>query len=94
LAWVADAISRRGPGDEAAELPAREVWTMSLDGSDRRPLTRFNGEDDEGLGRAWVGDLAWSPNGGRLAVQVIYGIAEPRAAIALLELDSALQRNE
>jgi Tol biopolymer transport system component len=94
LVWAADAIARRGPGDEAGELPAREVWTMSLDGSDRRPLTRFNGDDNEGLGRAWVGDLAWSPNGGQLAVQVIHGIAEPRAAIVLLELDPALRRNE
>jgi Tol biopolymer transport system component len=92
LAWIADAAGGRGPRDEAGELPAREVWTMSLDGSDRRPLTRFNGEGPEGLGRTWVGDLAFDPRGDRLAVQVVYGAAEPRAAIVILELDSMLRR--
>jgi Tol biopolymer transport system component len=92
LAWVADAAGRRGPSDPTGALPAREVWTMSLDGADRRPLTRFNGEGTEGLGRAWVGDLAWSPRGDRLAVQVIHGAAEPRAAIVVLELDPDLRR--
>lgn len=94
LAWSADAVARRGPADAGGELPAREVWTMGLDGADRRRLTRFNGEGAEGLGRAWVGDLAWSPRGDRLAVQVVHGVAEPRAAIVVLELDPALRRPE
>jgi Tol biopolymer transport system component len=92
LAWAADQAGARGPADAEGELPAREVWTMSLDGSDRRPLTRFNGEGPEGLGRAWVGDLAFAPRGDRLAVQVVHGVAEPRPAIVILELDPALGR--
>jgi Tol biopolymer transport system component len=92
LAWAADAVGRRGPADAEGELPAREVWTMALDGADRRPLTRFNGEGEEGLGRTWVGDLAWSPRGDRLAVQVVHGAAQPSAAIVVIELDPALHR--
>jgi Tol biopolymer transport system component len=93
LAWAADAASARGPRVEDSELPAREVWTMALDGSQRRPLTRFNGEGPEGLGRAWVGDLAFDPRGDRLAVQVVYGVAETHSAIVILQLDPSLRRS-
>jgi Tol biopolymer transport system component len=75
------------PGTEGGELPAREVFVMDLDGGSKHQLTRFNSAGAvESLGRAWVGDLAWSPDGERLAVQVIYGIAEAHPAIVLLEL--------
>ena len=94
LAWAADAAAGRGPRAEESELPAREVWTMALDGSQRRPLTRFNGEGVEGLGRAWVGDLAFDPLGDRLAVQVVYGVAEARAAIVILQLSEKLRRSD
>jgi Tol biopolymer transport system component len=87
--------SARGPGPAYPEgkageaLPAGEVWLMEIDGSDKRALTRFNDASSaESLGRAWVGDLAWSPDGGRLAVQVVSGIAEGRPAIVLLEVES------
>ena len=94
LAWAADQAGARGPADAEAELPAREVWTMSLDGSDRRPLTRFNGEGPEGLGRAWVGDLAFAPRGDRLAVQVVHGVAEPLWHGQAPRCDSQRRRGE
>jgi hypothetical protein len=67
---------------------------MALDGSQRRPLTRFNGEGPGGLGRAWVGDLAFDPRGDRLAVQVVYGVAETHSAIVILQLDPSLRRSD
>ncbi|HVS62816.1 MAG TPA: hypothetical protein VMT85_04830 [Thermoanaerobaculia bacterium] len=83
------ALGPPAPGSETGErLDAAEVWLMALDGADKRPLTRFNEPNSpEGLGRTWVGDLAWSPDGNRLAVQVVHGVTEGEPAIVLLELD-------
>jgi Tol biopolymer transport system component len=91
IAFASQVAGARGPaapdGEPGGSLPAGEVWLMALDGSDKRALTRFNDSGSpEGLGRAWVGDLAWSPAGDRLAVQVVRGVAEGRPAIVLLEL--------
>lgn len=94
IAWVADAVGRLpGPATDGGELPAREIWTMALDGSDRRQLTRFNDPRAvEHLGRVWVGDFDWSPRGDQLAVQVIYGVAEPHEEVVILELDPGFAR--
>jgi Tol biopolymer transport system component len=91
IAFASQEPGARGPaapGRDAREaLPAAEVWLMGLAGEDKRQLTRFNDTSSpESLGRTWVGDLAWSPDGDRLAVQVVSGVAEGRAAIVLLEL--------
>lgn len=94
IAFSSERPTARGPAAPGAEhgetLGAGEVWLMGLAGEDKRPLSRFNeAESVESLGRTWVGDLAWSPEGDRLAVQVISGVEEGRPAIVVLELDAA-----
>ncbi|HVS16080.1 MAG TPA: hypothetical protein VMV46_19355 [Thermoanaerobaculia bacterium] len=94
IAFASEVGSAPGPaapdGEPGSRLAAGEVWLMGLDGSDKRALTRFNDSASlESLGRTWVGDLAWSPAGDRLAVQVVRGVAEGRPAIVLLELEGA-----
>lgn len=47
-----------------------ELWIMDADGNNPRQLTFFNrpGAPESNGRRAFVGDLAWSPDGSRLAI--------------------------
>ena len=88
VVWTTDrGIPRTGD----PRLPWRgDLWLRSLSGIRQERLTFFNDPaSDHYLGEALVADLAWSSDGRRLALQVVF-VGEndrgPRQAIYLLEI--------
>ncbi len=98
VAFTSNAGIRGAEPDQA--VPAadrRELWLMDADGSNKRRLTFFNDPaSDHSLGHAYVGDLAWSPRGDRIAVHVVWGGSRnggrPREALYRIDLDPSFRR--
>ncbi|REJ74667.1 MAG: hypothetical protein DWQ36_04850 [Acidobacteria bacterium] len=91
IAWISDG-SVRGRA-VAGEIPPSELWLMNTDGSEPRRLTHFNfALAEEYLGATAVGDFSWSPRGDEIAVFVLTGHQEARAAILRLQLSAAFRR--
>ncbi|MCB1058086.1 MAG: PD40 domain-containing protein, partial [Acidobacteria bacterium] len=78
----------RGPGRDAGRPFPTDLWLMNLDGSGAQRLTIFNpdaGRDPSFA--AAVTDLAWNPDGDRIAATVVRDFGAPREDIFLVELD-------
>src|SRR5262249_25078790 len=58
----------------SGKAEARQIWLMSPDGKNRRQLTHYDG----GLG-GWAFNIAWSPDGGRIAFSYAPDIAATKA---------------
>lgn len=85
------------PGQMVPADARRELWLMAADGSNKRRLTFFNDPtSDQSLGHAYVGDLAWSPDGEQIAVHVLWGSSRssdrPREALYRIHLDPSFRR--
>jgi hypothetical protein len=85
--------SSRGLGG-GRQLPWRQdLWLVSLDGQRQERLTFWNDPASEVfLGEALIADMAWSPQGDRLAVTVVSADPEPRQALWLVVLDGSWRR--
>lgn len=85
--------SSRGLGG-GRQLPWRQdLWLISLDGQRQERLTFWNDPgSSQFLGEALIADLAWSPQGDRLAVTVVSADPEPRQALWLVVLDTSYRR--
>ena len=75
------------PSREQVEgLPVNEIWVVEATGGAARRVTYFNERSSShARGSTWIGDLAWHPDGERLAVQSLSGRV-PQARILLLRL--------
>lgn len=73
--------------DRVDGLAINEIWVVPAEGGPSRRVTYFNERSSShARGPTWIGDLAWHPDGERLAVQSVSGRV-PRAQILLLRLD-------
>lgn len=77
-------------------LPRRnDLWVRSPEGTVEERLTFFNQRgSDHDLGEAMIDDLAWSPDGDRLALHVVSAVAggEVEEAIYLVVLADSYRR--
>jgi Tol biopolymer transport system component len=64
-----------------------ELWLMNPDGSGKRRVTYFNepGHPEFTGGRACVSDMAWSPDGTRLAMRVQFPESSRRDQLWIIE---------
>ena len=76
----------------SARTVPRELWLMAPDGSGQQRLTFFNHPAaSESAGSMVVGDLSWSPDGDKIAIQVV-NLVEDTEAIYIVELDEGFRR--
>lgn len=73
--------------DQVEGLPINEIWMVEAAGGPAKRMTYFNERSSShARGPTWIGDLAWHPDGERLAVQTISGRV-PRARILILRFE-------
>ncbi len=86
------AMPRQSSVPPSARTVPRELWLMAPDGSGQQRLTFFNHPaQGDAAGNVVVADLSWSPDGDRIALQVV-NLADDTEAIYIVELDASFRR--